>query len=91
MQNVSRRLAVAKIQLDKVFKGAVDRAVEENKEVFDELLRLAQEQAWTDGYQACYNGQQRHNPYRKANPDASNTQLRSTGDTATQNFSNQSG
>lgn len=31
-----------------------------------EIVRAAREQGWSEGYQACYEGKQRHNPYRKA-------------------------
>lgn len=31
-----------------------------------EIVRAAREQGWSEGYQACYAGEQRHNPYRKA-------------------------
>jgi hypothetical protein len=30
-----------------------------------EIVRAAREQGWSEGYQACYEGKQRHNPYRK--------------------------
>jgi hypothetical protein len=30
-----------------------------------ELIRRLREQAWAEGYQACYEGKQRHNPYKK--------------------------
>lgn len=35
------------------------------QETPQETLRRLRYQAWDEGYQACYEGQRRHNPYWK--------------------------
>jgi hypothetical protein len=57
---------VASINLSKVIQEATEKAMEDRKEEIYQLL----EKAWYAGYDACREGEQRHNPYRKANPDA---------------------
>lgn len=34
-----------------------------------ELIRAVRHDAWNEGYRACYEGKQRHNPYRKKEND----------------------
>lgn len=41
-----------------------------------ESLRLAKERAWEEGYRACYEGRQRHNPHRKTEPNDTKVELR---------------
>jgi hypothetical protein len=55
-----------------------------------EIVRAAREQGWSEGYQACYEGQQRHNPYRKprpADPNAPGEYLGPYGDGVSQPYS----
>lgn len=34
-------------------------------ETDSDRIRAVREQAWSEGYEACYRGEQRHNPYRR--------------------------
>lgn len=57
---------MAKANVDEL----VQKAVSEAKEAFKEDLRVIQEYAWLQGYQACREGKQQfRNPYRPESPD----------------------
>lgn len=35
------------------------------EEIRSENLRVIRDDAWREGYEACYRGEQKHSPYRK--------------------------